>query len=193
MGIALAILATTAPAPLWGQDESGATPLFTVNLGTTVWTTIVFLMLLGILYKFAWGPVLSAVEAREAGIQGALDDAAEKHSEAAKLLDEYRAQMADTRREAQQMIAEAKAAGQDVRKEIEEKARAESEAMLERAKTTIERERDAALEALREESVDIALAAASKLIHEKLDSDADRGLVMGYIEGLSDQERGAEA
>jgi F-type H+-transporting ATPase subunit b len=193
MGIALAILATTVPAPLWGQDEHGNTPLFTVNLGTSVWATLVFLVLLGILYKFAWGPILSAVEAREVGIQGALDEAAEKHAEAGRLLEEYRAQMADTRREAHQIIAEAKEAGQRVRKEIEEKARIEGREMLERAKTTIERERDAALEALRRESVEIAIAAASKLIRERLDSDADRGLVIDYVDGLSDQERGAEA
>ncbi len=101
--------------------------------------------------------------------------------------------MAESRREAQEIIAEAKEAGQKVRKDIEEKARAEAQMMLERAKSTIEREKDAALDALRKESVEIALAAASKLIHERLDSDADRGLVMGYVDRLSEQGQGAEA
>jgi len=159
--------------------------MFDINLGLSVWTTLVFLSLLGILWKFAWGPMLAAVQAREDGIQDTLDQAANERGEAAKLLAEHREQMADARRQAQQMIAEGKEAGERVRQGIEEKARSEGDAMIERARESIGREKDAALDELRKESVDLALAAAAKLIQASLDEKKDRELVMGYIDELS--------
>jgi F-type H+-transporting ATPase subunit b len=93
--------------------------------------------------------------------------------------------MADARRQAQQVIAEGKEAGERVRRDIEEKARAEGDAMIERARESIEREKDAALGELRKESVDLALAAAGKLVQESLDEKKDRELVMGFIDELS--------
>ena len=159
--------------------------MFDLNLGLSIWTTFVFLGLLGVLWKFAWGPILEMVQAREDGIQGTLDQAANEREEAAKLLAEHREQMADARRQAQQMIAEGKEAGERVRQGIEEKARAEGDAMIERARESIEREKDAALQELRKESVDLALAAAAKLVQQSLDEKKDRELVMGFIEELS--------
>ncbi len=166
--------------------------MFDVNLGLSVWTTLVFLSLLGILWKFAWGPILGAVQAREDGIQDTLDQAANQRDEAAKLLAEHRQQMADARRQAQQMIAEGKEAGERVRQDIEDKARAEGDAMIERARESIEREKDAALDELRKESVDLALAAAAKLVQDSLDEKKDRELVMGFIEELSAGSAGGE-
>ena len=158
--------------------------MFDINLGLSVWTTFVFVGLLLILRKFAWGPILEMVQAREDGIQSTLDQAANERDEAAKLLAEHREQMADARRQGQQMIAEGKEAGERVRQDIEEKARAEGDAMIERAIESIEREKDAALEGLRKESVDLALAAAAKLVQASLDEKKDRELVMGFIEEL---------
>ncbi len=156
-----------------------------ISPGLSIWTTLVFLALLGILWKFAWGPILGAVQAREDGIQETLDQAGNERDEAANLLAEHRQQMADARRQAQQMIAEGKEAGERVRQDIEAKARDEGDAMIERARESIEREKDAALEELRKEAVDLALAAAAKLVQESLDAEKDRELVMGFIDELS--------
>ena len=185
-GRMLAVLGAYAlilPLPVMAQEGGGG--MFDVNLGLSVWTTLVFLTLLGFLWKFAWEPILGAVQAREDGIQGTLDQAANERVEAAKLLAEHRQQMADARRQAQQMIAEGKEAGERVRKDLEEKARAEGDAMIERARESIEREKDAALDELRKESVDLALAAAAKLVQESLDEKKDRELIMGFIDELS--------
>ena len=94
---------------------------------------------------------------------------------------------------AEQIIAEGKEAGERVRQDIEEKARSEGQALIERARESIEREQDLALEALRKESVDLALAAAAKLMHESLDDARDRELVMDYIDDLSERGGGAQA
>ena len=182
----LAVLGAYAlilPVPVMAQVGGGG--MFDLNLGLSVWTTLVFITLLGILWKFAWRPILEMVQAREDGIQGTLDQAANQRDEAAKLLAEHRQQMADARRQAQKTIAEGKEAGERVRQDIEEKARAEGDAMIERARESIEREKDAALDELRKESVDLALAAAAKLVQESLGEKKDRELVMGFIDELS--------
>ena len=139
-----------------------------------------------ILGKYAWGPILGAVEEREKGIQSALDAAAQSNEEAARLLAEHKEQLADARRQANELIAEGKAAGEGVRREIEEKARTEGQAIVERARAEIQRERDAALDALRRESVELALAAASRLISENLDQPKDRALVEKYLADLGE-------
>ncbi|MEM7417196.1 MAG: F0F1 ATP synthase subunit B, partial [Gemmatimonadota bacterium] len=138
-------------------------------------------ILLFILRKAAWGPILDAVNAREQGIQSKIDAASSANEEAARLLAEHKEQLADARRQASELIAEGKAAGDSVRKEIEEKARVEAQSIVDRARAEIERERDAALDALRKESVELALAAASRLMQENLDQPKDRQLVERYL------------
>ena len=140
-----------------------------------------FGLLVFILGKYAWGPILAAVDAREKGIQTALDEAAERNQEAEKLLTNHKENLADARRQASELLAEGKAAGDAVRAEIEEKARVEAQSMIERARAEIERERDAAIAELRRESVDLALAAATRLMQENLDQEKDRALVERYL------------
>jgi F-type H+-transporting ATPase subunit b len=185
--ITLSLLAAL-PGPIRAQGgaEEGGGGLFDINMGLSVWTLFVFIGLLLILSKYAWAPILAAVDAREKGIQAALDEAAERNAEAAGLLEQHREQLMDARRQANELIAEGKAAGETVRKDIEEKARAEGQAIVERARAEIESERDAALEVLRRESVELALAAASQLMRENLDQAKDRELVERYLYELED-------
>jgi F-type H+-transporting ATPase subunit b len=186
--ILLAVLAllATFPGVAWAEGgEGGEGGLFDINTGLSTWTLLVFAGLVFILGKFAWGPILEAVDAREKGIQSAIDQAAEQNAEAAKLLDEHRAQLADARRQANELIAEGRAAGEHVRKEVEEKARAEAQGIIDRARAEITRERDAALDVLRKESVELALAAASRLMNEKFDSAKDRELAERYLDEIA--------
>lgn len=181
------ILMIAAPSLLFAQHESeGGGGLYDINTGLSVWTLIVFVSLLLILRKYAWGPIVDAVDSREKGIQAAIDGAAELNAEAAKLLEEHREQMSDARRQASEILAEAKVASERVRKELEEKARTEAQGIVERALAEIERERDGALETLRRESVDLALAAASQLMQESFDQETDRQLVERYLNELVD-------
>ena len=203
VGAAATLLGTFAlialPAALAAQEEhapaaGGAEPsLFSVNLGLSLWTVVIFLALLGVLWKFAWGPILAAAATRETRIQQALDEAASRQAEAIKLMEQQKAQLADARRQVQEIISEGKTAGERLRRELEEKARAEAQSIVERARKDITREKDAALDELRRESVELALAAAAKLMERKLDAQTDRELVLGYIDELSNNREGAKA
>ncbi|MCK5650367.1 MAG: F0F1 ATP synthase subunit B [Gemmatimonadetes bacterium] len=190
----LAALALS-PVALWAQEhgEESQGGIFDINAGLSFWTIVIFLSLLFVLWKFAWGPILAAVDAREEAIQKALDEAKERQEEAERLLAEHREQLADARRQAQEIVAEGRSAGDTVRKEIEEKAREEGQSLISRARQEIGREKDAALDSLRRESVELALAAAARLIAEKVDSEKDHELVMDYLDKLSGPGSGAEA
>ena len=177
------------PVPLFAAGGEGG-GLFDVNPGLSLWATVVFLALLGILWKFAWGPLLAAVDEREDRIQTALDESADARDQAQSLLDEHRAQLADARRQANELVAEGKAAGQRLRAEIEEKARVEAQSIVESARGEIARERDLAIAELRKESVDLALAAAGKLLGSKIDAQQDRELVTSYIDSVATDTSG---
>ncbi len=193
MGTGLApgyLVAGSFPAAVTAQEaEHGEVAwdlLFAPDAGLAIWTLLTFLTLLFILGKYAWGPLLGALDKREKGIQDNIDDAKRQRDEAEALLAEYREQLADGRRQAQAMVAEGREAADALRKELEAKAREETRTMLANARREIAREREAAVEAVRRESVDVALAVASRLLSERLDSRRDRQLAMDYIDDLSD-------
>ncbi|MGD2070561.1 MAG: F0F1 ATP synthase subunit B [Gemmatimonadota bacterium] len=182
--VAVCVLLTPRALLAAGEGQAPGANLFGVNLGLSFWTVVVFLILLFLLSRFAWGPILSAVEAREDRIQNALDESARRQAEAQELLEEHRQQLADARRQAQEIIGEGKAAGERVRRDIEAKAREEGQRLLDRARREIEREKEKALGELRRESVELALAAAARLMREKMDASRDRQLVLGYLDDL---------
>ena len=178
------------PTHLLAQEGPG---LFDINTGLSLWALIVFLILFVLLAKFAWGPILKALETREQNIQSSIDDSARLRKEASDALDQHRLQLREARHEARHIIAEAKEAAARLGSEMEAKAREESAAIVQRARREIEVERDAVLEAIRKETVGLALAAASRLVGQRLDAPEDRELVNDYLSSLSDSAKGRDA
>jgi len=180
------------PSALHAAEEGGG-GLFSLNVGLSLWTIVVFGVVLFILSRYAWAPILAAVDARERNIQSSVEEAARLRAEAQALLEEHQRQLADSRRQSQQIVAEAREAGEQVRRDIEEKARAEGDAMIERARRDIGREKQAAMNELRRESVDLALAAASRLVQQSLDPEADRRIIEGFLGEVRGQKAEAGA
>jgi F-type H+-transporting ATPase subunit b len=171
------------PASLLAADDAGG-GLFSVDPGLSIWTIATFLVVLFVLGKWAWGPILGALDAREQGIRSSIEDAARMRQEAQDALEENRRQLADARRQAQELVAEGREAANRLRRELEEKAREEGDRILERARMEIQRERDLAVEEIRSEAVELALAAASRLLDEKLTEERDRALVKSYLQEI---------
>jgi F-type H+-transporting ATPase subunit b len=145
-----------------------------------------------VLAKYAFPPILGYAAAREQRIQDALDDAARQRAEAEQLLEQQRTELADARTQTQALIAEGKQAAERVREDMLARAKAEQEELIARAKRDIERERELAIESLRREAVDLALAAAGKLVGHRVDAAEDRRLVTEYLKS-TDSAAGAGA
>jgi len=178
----LALLGSVAP--LLAQEEHGSSGPLVVNGGLMIWTLIVFGLLFLVLRKFAWPAILEAVEAREAALARQLAEAEKNRAESAALLAEHQKLVAQARADAQGVISEANSAAEKLRQAAIEKTRQEQDELLARARRDIAAERDKAMADLRREAVDLSLAAATKLIGQRLDSPADRALVESYLASL---------
>jgi F-type H+-transporting ATPase subunit b len=168
--------------------EHVASP-FDINGGVIIWTVIIFLILLGVLYKLGYPSLLRMVEERERRIQKQLDEAEKANAEAQRLLEEHKKQIAAARTEAQDILAKAKTVSQKERETLLAKAREEYDALLVRARKDIEAEKDKAILALRREAVELSIAAASRVIEANLDTDANRKLVADFLDSLAQPEK----
>jgi len=169
------------PVLLTAVQEAETPNVFAFSQNVSFWTLVIFLLLLAVLAKWAFPPILGYAAAREKRIQDSLDEAKRTHEEAEALLAQQRQELAGAREEAQQLIAGAKEAAAEVRAGLIDEARAEQQAMLDRARQEIVRERELAVEAIRREAVDLAISAAGRLIEKRLGSDEDRKLVTEFL------------
>jgi F-type H+-transporting ATPase subunit b len=170
-------------------QESGGADLLSPSGGVMFWTLAIFVVLLIILSKFAYKPLLASVEARERALQEALDKAQRDREEAARVLAEHRQQLDAARGEAQKLIAEGRATAEKLRADLLEQTRGQQQEMLDRARRDIETAKTNAIADLRREAVDLAIAGAGKVIERNLDSDANRKLVESYLGSISIGEK----
>ena len=181
----LMLLGVTAVA---SAQEGGAAPagggLMSIQVNLMFWTLIIFLLVFFILAKFAFKPITAAVEAREKALEEAIEGARRDREAAATLLREHQASIELARNEAQKMIGDARSTGEKVRAEMVEETRKEQQDMLDRARREIDTEKTRAIADMRKEAVELALAAASKVIEQNLSNDNNRKLVETYLSQL---------
>jgi len=170
------------------EGEHVASP-FDINGGVIIWTVVIFVILLALLWRMGYPALLRMVEERERRIQKQLDDAERANAEAQRLLEEHKKQIAAARNEAQDILAKAKSVSQKERETLLAKAREEYDALLNRARKDIDAEKEKAILALRREAVDLSIAAASRVIEANLDTDANRKLVTEFLESLGKPEK----
>jgi F-type H+-transporting ATPase subunit b len=166
------------------QEEHAASGPLSVEPGLMIWTVFVFILLLLILRKFAYPALLGAVEAREKALQDQLDAAERNRAESEALLADHKKLLAEARTQAHALLVEARTTAEKERALAMEKTVQEQQELLERARRDIVAERDRAIAELRREAVELSLAAASKLIGERLTSETDRKLVQEYLSRL---------
>ncbi len=175
--ILTSLLALGTPATAIAAEEGGKVNLLSPNTGLMFWTLLIFIVLLIVLSRYAFKPLIAAVEAREASLEAALTQAQQDRESAARLLAEQQQQLDAARAEAQRFIAEGRATAEKLKASMLEETKAQQQELLERAKRDLEGEKVRAIADLRREAVDLALAGAGKLIARNLDDAANRKLV----------------
>jgi len=145
--------------------------------GLFFWTIAVFLVLLFLLKRFAWGPLLAALDERQAGIRKSLDDADQARKELEQVREEAEAIIGKARAEADGIISDARADGGRLRDDLRQQAQQQAQAIVENAERQIQQERDRALQQIRQEAVDMSLMIASKLIRRNLTAEDNASLI----------------
>ena len=158
--------------------------LLSPNTGLIVWTLITFVLVLLVLKKWAWGPLLSALDQRETRIREALEHADKARAEAARAAEENEAALARTQAEAQAVLDKAREDAERIARDVRERAEAEAQQVIEQARRTIDRERDQALRELRQQTAELAILAAGQLLEENLDDERNRKIASDFIDRM---------
>ena len=152
-----------------------------LNFSTVIWAIINFLVILAILYKFAYNPVMKFLDNRSQEIADNIAAAERNRSESEALLKEYQEKIAQASKEAQEIIARANKVTEEERNRILAQTRDEAAAMLEKARQEIQRERDEALFALRQEVSTLAVMAAEKILSRNLNTEDNQRIVDDFL------------
>mgnify|MGYP005828009013 FL=1 len=157
------------------------------NGGDIVFQLVMFLILLALLKKFAWGPLMGIMQERENHIAGEIEAAEQSRQEANKNLEEQRQLLKEARQEAQAMIENSKKQGVEQREQIIIAARQESERLKESAKREIETQKEQAMAALREQVASLSVLIASKVIEKELSVQDQQKLINDYIKEAGEE------
>ncbi|TFH02323.1 MAG: F0F1 ATP synthase subunit B [Calditrichales bacterium] len=152
--------------------------------GVMIWAWITFFILLLLLYKIAWKPILAIVDKREKTVQDALDRSAKAREEAEAILEKHSQMVLAAEGESQRILKETRVLAEKSRQEILDQAKQSADNIVRKAKAEIEKEKEDALAALRSEVADLAIAAAGKIIGESLDDAKQRVIVNEFIQKM---------
>ena len=157
------------------------------NGGDIIFQLLMFIILLALLKKFAWAPLMGIMTQREEHIASEIETAEKSRVEANQLLEQTRAEVKTARLEAQNTIENAKKLGEEQKAEILAAARAESERLKESAKLEIAQERDNAMNSLREQVAALSVMIASKVIEKDLSAADQEALINQYIKEAGEE------
>lgn len=180
--LAAAELARAAEEAHGGQQPS----LFAGDLGNAIWTVIIFVLLLVVLGKFAWRPILAALQKREEFIRDSLAQARKDRADAEARLRGIEERLHTARDEATAIVEEGRRDGEVVKRKAHQEARAEAQVMLERAKREINLARDTAVKELYDLTAALATEAASRIIAKELDAKEHERLIAESIDQLAE-------
>jgi len=152
-------------------------PLVQPDPGLYIWTIVTFLVLVGLLARFAWRPLLDALDRRQEAIRKSLDDAKQAKQELERLRTESARILAEARTEADAIISRTRADAGRAAEEMKVKARADAENIVRNAERQIELETSRAVQKIRSEAVDFSIAIASKLLQRNLTREDNERLI----------------
>jgi len=155
---------------------------------TVVATVLSFLLLVYLLGKYAWGPLMKVMEERRVNIESMLTQAENERQQADKIKREYQEEMRKARQEAQEVIAKATKVSEVRSAEILAAAHEESEKIKKSALVDIERERDRAIADVKAQVADLSVSVAEKIIRQKLDMKGQGKLIEQFIQEVGEMQ-----
>ena len=165
-------------------------PLVQPDPGLFIWTIVTFLVLLALLAKFAWRPLLQALESRQEAIRKSLDDAAQAKLELERLHVQSAQIIREARVEAESIITKSRGDAERLRAEMKEKARADADGLVRNAERQIQLETTRALQQIRTEAVDLSVMIASKILQRTLTKEDNERLIEEALKHVQVQGRG---
>ena len=163
-------------------------PLVQLDPGLFVWTILTFLVLLGVLAKFAWNPLLKMLKDRENLIRSSLEDAEKAQTELANLNAEREKIINKARSEAQSILSEGKVAASKLKDETLKAAKDQAKSILTDAEKQIRIEKHKAIEEIKSEVVDLSLSVATKLIKKNISREDNQALIDESLENVTKYE-----
>jgi len=152
-------------------------PLVQPDPGLFIWTILTFLVLVGLLARFAWRPLMEALDRRQATIAQSLEDAQRARQELERLQRESVQMMASARAEAEAIVSRSRSDAEALREELKQKARAEAAGIVKNAERQIQLETARAVQQIRQEAVDLSVAIASKILRRQVSKEDNEGLI----------------
>ena len=152
-------------------------PLIQPDPGLFIWTIVTFLVLLALLGKFAWRPLLQALESRQERIRKSLEDAERARQELERLQQESAKMMQQARIEAESIVTQTRADAERLREELKQKAKDEADNILRNAQQQIQLQTRQAIQQIRHEVADIAVLLTSKLLERNIAKEDNKRLI----------------
>jgi F-type H+-transporting ATPase subunit b len=150
---------------------------FGVNVLSLVWYLVLFGAILYLLRRFAFGPVTAMIDKRQAAINRALDEAQEAVASVKRSRERSEQILAEASTHGQEIVRRAERAASEMHEDARREAKVQADAIVAKARTEIDRERQAAIADIRQQVVDLALVAASKVLRENIDGAKNRALI----------------
>lgn len=161
--------APAAAAAGHGGGHAGQANPLDFQRDLALWTAVVFLVLLAILWRFAWGPIAKGLASREQMIADQIAQAERSNEEARRLLDDYQQKLAQSQAEVRAILEQARRDGEQTGRELIEHSRGEAKREQEKALREIEQAKDGALKELAERSARLAVDLAGKIVGSRLE------------------------
>ncbi len=183
--LAQTLLAADEHAEAAGGHGESAPNLFGGDLGNAIWTLLIFFLLLAVLGRFAWKPLLTALQNRERFIRESLEAARRDRETSEARLKEYEQRIVKAHEEATAIVEEGRRDAEAVKRKIEEESRRNAETMIERARREIGIAKDTALKELYENSANLATTIATTLLRRQITPEDHRRLVEDALEEIA--------
>jgi F-type H+-transporting ATPase subunit b len=162
-------------------SEGGGGSLVDVNPGLIFWTWVTFIILLLLLSKVAWKPILAALKQREENIEDSLNKAEQANLDAQKILEENQASLAKAEEESKKIIDESRGFADNLKNQMIRESKEQAQKIIEDASAEIERKKNAAFEELKNQIAEISIIAAEKIMKESIDADKNKKIVDKYL------------